>query len=739
MNTGVQRSGATPPAARTTTTQASGTSRATRSARARTPPGSRWPTRSPTSPPRRSPELRDLEAKVTRAMKFRGARYLHVLVPCPLGWGARRTGDTSGSTGWRARPACSRSSRPSTARSRASPRSAAGARRGIPAAADAATPPLRARPPRRRDRSHPGHGRPQHRRYGLLEEGDAHDDLPFAITLEAGSSLANKTGSWRTERPVYSSCCPRATKPARPARPSRSGSTTPRRRLRGRLAADHGRQPIPAVMGRVCYHPCETACNRAQLDKAVGINSVERFLGDHAMSRAGPCRHRGAAGRRVLVVGAGPSGLSAAYHLALLGHEVTIRTPPESRRHDAIRHPALPAAARVLDAEIERILPWASSSSWGSTVERHQRAMRDGASTRSSWPWARSRPPGLHAGRRLGADPRRRLAAARHRGRASPAAGPRVIVYGGGNTAMDAARTARRLGAADAVIVYRRTRDRMPAHDIEVAEATEEGVHDAVAVHHQAGRRRRDGSRRCGSTRPASRSRPVSSRSWPRTASCWRSARRPTSALLDGVPGVEFTDGTVRVGPNMMTGHPGIFAGGRHGPGRAHRDRGDRARQEGRPEHRRVAARPATTNPGRPARAGRPSPAQHVVLRRRPADRPAGAGGRPPGSRPSTRSSGGLDEATALFEARRCLSCGNCFECDNCYGVCPDNAVIKLGRRASATRSTSTTARAAASAPPSARAAPSNAPSLSPRGDQRPRGRTGRRRSGRGAPAPRAP
>ena len=85
-------------------------------------------------------------------------------------------------------------------------------------------------------------------------------------------------------------------------------------------------------MGRVCYHPCETACNRCQLDEAVGINSVERFLGDEGIRRGWQLSAPGlASGRRVLVVDPGSRGLSAAYHLALRGHHVTIRTRPSSR------------------------------------------------------------------------------------------------------------------------------------------------------------------------------------------------------------------------------------------------------------------------------------------------------------------------------------------------------------------------------------------------------------------------
>ena len=111
------------------------------------------------------------------------------------------------------------------------------------------------------------------------------------------------------------------------------------------LVADN---PFAAIHGRVCYHPCETSCNRANLDSAVSIHAVERFLGDLALEQGWlfdppPVR----SGKRVLVVGAGPSGLSAAYHLARLGPRGRDpRRGPGARRDDALRHPRLPDAAR---------------------------------------------------------------------------------------------------------------------------------------------------------------------------------------------------------------------------------------------------------------------------------------------------------------------------------------------------------------------------------------------------------
>ena len=115
--------------------------------------------------------------------------------------------------------------------------------------------------------------------------------------------------------------------------------------------------PFPAIHGRVCYHPCETACNRLELDGSVSIHSVERYLGDLAIERGWTFRRtRPGTGRRVLVVGAGPSGLSAAYQLAMLGHEVEIRdASPEPGGMMRYGIPKYRLPRPILDAEIERI------------------------------------------------------------------------------------------------------------------------------------------------------------------------------------------------------------------------------------------------------------------------------------------------------------------------------------------------------------------------------------------------
>src|SRR5262245_41773308 len=301
---------------------------------------------------------------------------------------------------------------------------------------------------------------------------------PFAITLDVGSSLANKTGSWRTERPVYvhgvapcGHACPAGEDVQQWLYRAEEGGYE--RAWRQIMEVN----PLPAVIGRVCYHPCETACNRAQLDEAVGINSVERFLGDEAIRNGWSVAiSKPATGKRVLVVGAGPSGLSAAYHLARLGHAVEIHDAgPYAGGMMRFGIPRYRLPREVLDAEVQRILDLGVTLRLNTRVEDLEAVMGsfDAAFVAV----------GAHLGKRAyipaGSAARMLDAVALLRsmeGEEAPKLGRRVAVYGGGNTAFDAARTAKRLGAEEAVVVYRRTRDRMPAHDSELEEALAEGV-----------------------------------------------------------------------------------------------------------------------------------------------------------------------------------------------------------------------------------------------------------------------
>jgi NADPH-dependent glutamate synthase beta subunit-like oxidoreductase len=504
-------------------------------------------------------------------------------------------------------------------------------------------------------------------------------DKPFAITLDVGSSRANHTGSWRTERPVYvermppcSNACPAGEACQQWLFHAESGNYRDAWR---RIMEDN---PFPAVMGRVCYHPCETSCNRGELDESVGINSVERFLGDEAIHRGWKVEPLAPpSGKRVLVVGAGPSGLSAAYHLCRLGHSVQIRDAgPRAGGMMRFGIPRYRLDRDVLDAEIQRILDMGVELELDSKVSDIRAAMEDEGFD------AAFLAVGAHLGKRAYIP----AGSAAHildavtllrsmEGEDRPLLGRRVVIYGGGNTAMDAARTAKRLGAADAVVVYRRTRDRMPAHDVEVEEALEEGVVMRwLSTIKQADegklvleRMELDDD---GFPQPTGELEELEADSVVLAL-----GQEADLSLLDGVPGLEVDDGVVKVGPNMMTGYAGIFAGGDmvpaertvtvaigHGKLAARNIDGWLRGDEYAPPPTAALASfdqlntwyytdaPRTVRPKLDA-IRRESTFDEVVQ--------------------------GLDESNALFEARRCLSCGSCFACDNCYGVCPDNAVIK--------------------------------------------------------------
>jgi thioredoxin reductase/Pyruvate/2-oxoacid:ferredoxin oxidoreductase delta subunit len=263
-------------------------------------------------------------------------------------------------------------------------------------------------------------------------------------------------------------------------------------------------------------------------------------------------------------------------------------------------------------------------------------------------------------------------------GEEAPMLGRRVVVYGGGNTAIDMARTAKRLGATEAVIVYRRTRERMPALDFEVEEALEEGVLVKwLSTIKQAG----DGELTIEKMVLDEKGNPQGTgelETLQADSLVLALGQDVDLSLLDGVPGLVLRDGVVEVDPaTMMTGHPGLFAGGDMVPA----DRNVTVAIG----HGKKAARhiDAWLRGTRIVEAPKHAPATFERLNTwYYSDAPKTV--RPQLDLARRTSSfdevqGGLTEGNALFEARRCLSCGNCFECDNCYGVCPDNAVLKLG------------------------------------------------------------
>ena len=439
--------------------------------------------------------------------------------------------------------------------------------------------------------------------------------------------------------------------------------------------------PMPAIHGRVCYHPCEDACNRVYTDSAVSIHAVERFLGDLALEKGWQFKTDvEKSGKKILIVGAGPSGLSAAYHLTLLGHDVEIREAgPVAGGMIHFGIPAYRMPRDELQAEIDRIEALGVKITLNHRVDDVVREREEGGFDAvfvavGAHISKKIEIPTREAGKILDAVS---FLASTKEGE-KPKLGRRVAIYGGGNTAMDAARTAKRLGVDEAMIIYRRDRSSMPAHDFEADEALEEGVKIKWL------RTIKEIDRRTFTVEimeldENNKPQPTGEFETLEADSLILAVGQDTdTGFLEKVPGIEFEwDHTVIVDDNMMTGHDGIFAGGDMVPS----DRSVTIAVG----HGKHAARhiDAYLNGDKYVRGPRHPVIGHEKLHlwfrthapqveqdRIPvADRQQGF----------DEIMKNLSEADALFEARRCLSCGNCFECDGCFGACPEDAIIKLG------------------------------------------------------------
>lgn len=445
------------------------------------------------------------------------------------------------------------------------------------------------------------------------------------------------------------------------------------------LVADN---PMPAVHGRVCYHPCEDNCNRRHVDQSVGIHAVERFIGDLALDRGWRLPDPAPdSGRRVLIVGAGPSGLSAAYHLRRLGHEVEVREAgPMAGGMMHFGIPAYRLPRDILDREVARISDLGVRFLFESPVADLRAAITDGNFD------AAFVAVGAHLAKRIDIPARDAGtildAVSFLRGvktSSTPKLGRRVAVYGGGNTAIDAARVAKRLGAEEALIIYRRDRAHMPAREFEADEALEEGVkinwlrsiraidESTVTVEVMA-------LDEHGKPRPTGKTETLEA-----DALILALGQESDTAFLKSLPGLEFgSDGTVIVDSNMMTGCRGVFAGGDMVPS-------ERtvtvAVGHGKHAARHIDAYLRNSVYERPP----PHPiAEYDLLRvayytdaRQQDERKLPATERTTGFDEVVAS---LDPDAARYEAQRCYSCGNCFECDGCLAACPEDAIGKLGR-----------------------------------------------------------
>ncbi len=441
--------------------------------------------------------------------------------------------------------------------------------------------------------------------------------------------------------------------------------------------------PLPAVHGRACYHPCESACNRRQVDESVNIHAVERHLGEMALQQGWhPKPPAPDTGKKILVVGAGPSGLSCAWHLRRLGHAVEIRDAgplPGGMMHFGI--PAYRLPRDVLAREIQRIVDFGVKLTLNHKVTDVLKEQADGGFD------AVFMAIGAHIGKRVdipARDSGKILDAVNFLESVDkgnpPKLGRRVAVYGGGNSAMDAARTAKRLGAEDAMIIYRRDQAQMSAHAFETEEAQEEGV---TMNWLRTIREMNDTNLTVEVMKLDDAGKLIGTGEFETLEAdslILALGQQVDISVLQQVPGLQFNaSGVVDVDRQMMTSVPGVFAGGDMIPSERSITH---ATGHGKKAARCIDAWLNGTQYIKPD----PHPIMDYTglhLWYNTDATPSAAPIKPPTERRQFEEIvGSLSDADAQYEAGRCYSCGNCFECDGCFGACPEGAIIKQGKGA---------------------------------------------------------
>lgn len=500
---------------------------------------------------------------------------------------------------------------------------------------------------------------------------------PVDLTLHAGG-----TGPIRFQRPVYTDFMP----PCNSACPAGEN-------IQGWMAyAQAGNyfeafqtlmedNPFPAIMGRICVKPCETGCNRTHIDTTVNIHAVERYIGDKAIEQKWPVRFSAkSTGKRVLVIGAGPGGLSAAYHLARMGHAVEIfdeGSNPGGLLATGVPDYRLPK--EILEAEIDRIVKMGINirlnykvqnllaekeagkfdavylSIGAQLIKKESFQQDDTVYIRDAFSFFNE----------MKSNP-------------SPFQGKKVVVYGGGKLALYLSRIIKRFGS-EVSVYFPGDKKMMPAYDYETEDAMTEGVEVKLfrsiskVSNHQVTLEiiKVEKNKAIGTSEFETIDADVL---------ILANRQEGNSGFLRSVSGIVVNeDGTVSIDASRMTGHEGIFAGGDLLPGenRSSTIAIGHGKKAAKYMNGYLSQQPFLKPDKHPTASYKKL---HIWYKtdapKKEQDKVAPA----IAIQSFEEVISGLPEDEVRFEAQRCLSCGNCFECDGCFGACPEDAIIKLGK-----------------------------------------------------------
>ncbi|MCX8117994.1 MAG: NAD(P)-binding protein [Desulfobacterota bacterium] len=530
------------------------------------------------------------------------------------------------------------------------------------------------------------------------------------VAVSCGDMAWNRTGAWRAQRPFYEDKTP----PCSAACPAGNDivgfiQKVAEEDFEGAFRILTEENPFPGVCGRVCFHPCETKCNRGSFDEPIAIHALERFVAEVASLSGRPVERVGEKKKeKVAIVGSGPAGMSCAYHLARLGYDVTV-FESFSKAGGLLRMaiPSYRLPRDVLDRELSRI------EALGVQIRTGVHMGQDLSFEDLKEYQATFIATGAHRARELqiqgekgrgvlrGLDFLRRLSQKR-----KVALGERIAVIGGGNTAVDVARSLVRLGKR-ATILYRRSREEMPAFEEEVLEALEEGVKirylvQPVRIGDKDGLKRIECLRmELGEPDESGRRRPV-----PVPHSTVRidvdqvivaTGEEIEASFLP--EGLERREGIVLTRRDGSTGIRGVFAGGdltsnqrtvAHAIGS-----GKRAAMaidaflSGRDPEKVIEGHLIGGGPSvsisRYLHPGERPRNPHVVSfeelnldyfepARRQKEAKRSVSDRIKGFEEITST---LPKGAALEEAERCFNCGTCNGCEICYVFCPDLSILK--------------------------------------------------------------